>query len=295
MPSAGIPRACCTWATSVPWLPSCERQPALADLDRPLGGDSAATAACRSPDICGGGHRTRPVQPAWRPPRAADIPLRRVCTRAVPLGSKRSAIARALERALPVTQAGPGPCGRSHPSCPLPFGPTGLADGLALEDALRGSSVRDSPPVAVRPPSVPPFSAPGGGLETRRLTSSTAYASTSCNNLGQRELRSAALADGAEPLYDSAARQSAACVRSLGEQVREQAQPHPYSSSASNASACRAGPSCCRSRPGRRTGASSTSFASSTTSRTELLAPRAAFSSSGVGDTGTTSSQRWIH
>src|SRR5687767_14610637 len=89
---------------------------------------------------------------------------------AAALWQQLTASAGALERAGPDLGRGQIPVGVRHP-CPLPFGPTGLADGLALEDALRGNASAIRPGTARRSVQlVPPFRSPRGGSRTRRLT-----------------------------------------------------------------------------------------------------------------------------
>ena len=78
-------------------------------------------------------------------------------------GAVRGDIANARASA-PTAPAVTGPDGRSSYGCPLPFGPTGLADGLALESALRGSGSATRP----RRPSRPPFGSPVPHTRRRR-------------------------------------------------------------------------------------------------------------------------------
>src|SRR5918992_3319301 len=68
----------------------------------------------------------------------------------------------AFGRAGPKLRRGQIPVGIRHP-CPLPFGPTGLADGLALEDALSGTVSAIRPGAARQPPNWFPRSGALGG------------------------------------------------------------------------------------------------------------------------------------
>src|SRR5215213_1960736 len=133
-----------------------------------LAGDSAATAALTSPEtwaaaIGAPGPATTAVA------SAADRCFLRLFSRRAFGRSARLRRDRSSERSQSSGVA------RSRwafvTSCPLPFGPTGLADGLAQEDALCGSRVRDSPRGGTAAAQFgSPVLAARVDVQTRRLT-----------------------------------------------------------------------------------------------------------------------------
>src|SRR5215210_2195620 len=122
-------------------------------------GDSEATAALRSPPLTCAAARGVPGPATTAVASAADTCFLRLFSRRAFGSNARRRRERSSER---VQSSG---AARSRWAFvirrPLPLGPTGLADGLALEDALRRSRPRFAPGRhGSRPNLVPPFRSP---------------------------------------------------------------------------------------------------------------------------------------
>ena len=127
-----------------------QRQPALAHLDgavgRGLGRDSGLQVAS-----CERGRRSGARPRHGRGDHRQRHPLASLLLAPQPR-RQRAPPARSFERLLPEVSRSQVSLGERHPSCPLPFRPTGLADGLALEDALRGTASATRPERQMGPP-----------------------------------------------------------------------------------------------------------------------------------------------
>ena len=180
------PSAFWTSATSGPCDPTISGSPPSRTSIARWDGVSAATAVWRSPDA------QRGRRPGARPRHGRGDHRQRDALAPLLLAPQprrqRAPAARSFERLLPEVSRSQVSLGERHPSCPLPLGPTGLADGLALEDALRGTASATRPERQMGPPFLASGRREDSALDLHYR-----------NNPGEGKLRDHLASVGAEP------------------------------------------------------------------------------------------------